>query len=233
MIKACLYAVQLFARAKAVAEPALVQRQAVLCSPLLGVALGAVLWAIHVMLVGVLDPALEAVILLAVWMALPAFGPVAGVSHLVTQWAVQQQLRPEVRQAASGIAAGLILLAHWLLLVQLLTEQVIWLLFLAPVAGRIAALALISVLPARSGESEVAEHPLVSSTHPAVVLWVGWLLFGLGIGFGLTPLVVLLLVAFAVFWLAKQQAEEVFLQAGAMVAVMEVAILLVLLSVTP
>ncbi len=239
MIKTCMLAFQFFTRVPTRQYPEVRPEEmgrAFACAPVVGAFIGLVLWGVHTMLVGTVEPAVEAVLLLMVWALSTGMLHLDGLADLADGWLGghgdperARQIMKDSRVGTAGVVSLVaVLLLKWLLLWQLLEANLIWLLFLAPVAGRIAALAMMATTRYVS-EAGLAEGMDKWLSKPVTLIWVAWLVFGIGIGFGITPLVLLLAVWLWLRWVSQQVTGGMTGDsAGAMVEVMEVAVLLVM-----
>jgi adenosylcobinamide-GDP ribazoletransferase len=207
------------------------------CFPLVGGLIGALLWFAHSLLSGVVSVSVEAVLLLAFWAMLTGGVHLNGLAGMADGWLDGRgdriralEMMKDSRLGTGGVVALLIvLLLKWLLLSEALAENQSWLLLLAPVGGRIAAIALIPVTRYASVQS-LGEALHQYSSKPVVMLWVAWLVIGVGLGFGWLPLVLLLGTWLWLRWLmVRITGGMTDGTAGAMTEVMETVLLGVLL----
>ena len=239
MIRPCLLAVQFLTRLPTPQfsdVDARAMGRAIGCFPLVGALIGLLLWLAHLMLVGVVSPAVEAGLLLALWAMITGGLHLDGLADMADGWlgghgdrARALEIMKDSRLGTGGaVALVVVLLLKWLALWQVLAVGELWLLVVAPVGARVAAIALMPLT------RYVSEQGLGEAMHrylsPAVVaLWSAWLVTGIGLGFGLGTLLVVAAVWLWMRWLMVHITGGMTGDtAGAMTEVMEVTLLLAL-----
>lgn len=239
MIKSCILAIQFLTRLPTPHYASVDARdmgRAIGCFPLVGALIGLMLWLAAQMLAGVVAPPVAAALLVALWALITGALHLDGLADMADGWlgghgdhAQALRIMKDSRLGTGGaVALVVVLLLKWLLVWQALKSGQLWLLALAPVAGRIAAIALMPIT------RYVSEQGLGEAMHkylsrPVVALWVAWLLLGIGLGFGWLAVGVLLAVWLWLRWLMIRITGGMTGDtAGAMTEVMEVTILLVL-----
>lgn len=241
MIKSCILAIQFLTRLPTPNYADVSPREmgrAIGCFPLVGGLIGLILWLMAPMLIGVVAPPVAAALLVALWALITGALHLDGLADLADGWLGGHgdhdkalAIMKDSRLGTGGVVTlVLVLLLKWLLVWQALAIEQLWLLLLAPVAGRIAAIALMSVTRYVSVEG-LAEAMHQHLSKPVVALWTIWLILGLGLGFGVWVPLVLGAVWLWLRWLMIRITGGMTGDtAGAMVEVIEVTTLLVLLA---
>ncbi len=242
MIKSCMLALQFLTRLPSLQYEQVSAREmgrALGCFPLVGLLIGAMLWGLHMMVDEAVPPAVEAALLLALWVMLTGALHLDGLADMADGWlgghgdrARALAIMKDSRLGTGGaVALVVLLLLKWLAVWQLLQQAAVWLLFLAPVAGRVAAIALMLLTPYVS-EQGLGEQMHRHLSPLAVWLWSGWLVMGVLLGFGMGALAVLVGVWLWLRWvMIRVTGGMTGDTAGAMTEVMEVAVMLTLLAV--
>ena len=216
---------------------------ALVCLPFAGLILGSFLTGMHQLLNPVLPAYLEATLLLIPWMLLSGGQGPAALAHQVQRrplnthsdpidqqdmpplWPASILLTPEQRGQMTLI---LTLLTKWALLLSVIQLHQSWLLLVTPAAGQIAALGLFLIHPLNTGPFA----PLKPYRPTGLILlWLAWLLGGLLIGFGLLPLLMLLILwTLTAIWLRQPRDSLSLRQWGSMLEIMENAFMLILIT---
>ena len=239
MIKPCLLAVQFLTRLPTPQYAAVDAREmgrAIGCFPLVGTLIGGVLYVAAQALTGAVAMPVASALLVALWAMITGALHLDGLADMADGWlgghgdhARALRIMKDSRLGTGGAVALVVaLLLKWLLVWQTLENAQLWLLVLAPTAGRIAAIALMPVTRyvSEQGLGEAMHHHL---SRPVVTLWVVWLLTGVGLGFGWQATGMLMAVWLWLRWLMIRITGGMTGDtAGAMTEVMEVAVLLIL-----
>ncbi len=184
------------------------QGRSLLCYPLVGALLGALLWLGAILLAGA-PPLLQAALLLTLWVALSGALHLDGLADSADAWlggfGDRERTLAIMKDPRSGpvavVVLVLVLLLKFAALLALLQAQQYAALLLAPVLGRAALLALFLttayVRPSGLGQALAANLPRPWARGVLVVATLGCLPFG-------APGLVALLLAVATFFLARR-----------------------------
>ena len=242
MIRPCILALQFLTRLPTPQYEAIEVKdmgRAAACFPVVGALIGMVLWWVAQWLDGMLAVPVVAVLVVALWAILTGMLHLDGLADMADGWLGGQgdparalHIMKDPRVGTAGVVVLVItLLLKWLMVWQVLEAGQLWLLVLAPVVGRIAAIALMPLTRyvSKGGLGESMHHSL---PRYAVVLWVVWLLIGVGLGFGWLTAGALVAVWLWLRWLMIRITGGMTGDtAGAMIELMEVTWLLVLMTV--
>lgn len=148
--------------------------------PVVGFFIGLMLWAVS-LLNGFLSPEVAAALILAFWVWVTGALHIDGAADFADAWlgsCGNQERALEIMKdsrigTGGGTAIGLILLFKWVLLVELLQEELaIWLLMI-PVFARVGSLMLMISTPFAS-QNGMAESMFQYLNKNAVWVWFGF-----------------------------------------------------------
>lgn len=239
MIRPCMLAVQFLTRLPTPQYESVDARdmgRTIGCFPLAGALIGGILYLVAQALMGVVATPVAAILVVAMWAMITGALHLDGLADMADGWlgghgdhARALSIMRDSRLGTGGVVAlVVVLLLKWLLTWQALKNAQLWLLMLAPVAGRVAAITLMPVT------RYVSEQGLGEAMHrhlsrPMVAMWGVWLLVGIGLGFSWLATGTLIAVWLWLRWLMIRITGGMTGDtAGAMTEIMEVAVLLLL-----
>lgn len=201
--------------------------------PLIGLLIGLVLWALSGLQAWLPTPVVALVLLLA-WVWITGALHIDGAADFADAWlgsCGHKQRALEIMKdsrigTGGGVAIGLILLAKWVLLTELLQTDWLVLLVLIPFWARIGSLVLMMTTPyaSQNGMAETMFRHLNRT-----IGWL-WLVFALGLMLVIAPGLLLMVLAwFWVRWLLMRHLGGMNGDgAGMMTEVLEISALLIL-----
>jgi len=153
--------------------------QALSWLPFVGLVIGLMLWIVS-LLNGMVSAEVTAVLILAFWVWVTGTLHIDGAADFADAWLGaphDHQRALEIMKdsrigTGGGVAIGLILLAKWVLLVELLdADLAVWLL-MVPVLARVGSLVLMVTTPFAS-QNGMAETMFQYLNHNSVWAWLG------------------------------------------------------------